>query len=180
MKLMEIVASIICNTLSDPQVLKRARLRKGAFTRNCGKLPFWTMMELLLKSVKRSTSSMLDEFFSDLRKKMGNPISQTIHCSQQAFSKARAGISHTIFQECFENVLDFLCCTESLDYHRRLGGVWGSSLLRLMVPRFPCLTEKPFSTNTAVLGEAQTLPLPWPALPMMCSITVFLTPCLNP
>ena len=40
MKLMEIVASIICNTLSDPQVLERARLRKGAFTRNCGKLPF--------------------------------------------------------------------------------------------------------------------------------------------
>ena len=35
MKLMEIVASIICNTLSDPQVLERARLRKGAFTRNC-------------------------------------------------------------------------------------------------------------------------------------------------
>ena len=61
-----------------------------------------------------------------------------------------------------------------------LVGYGASSLLRLMVPRFPCLTEKPFSTNTAVLGEAQTLPLPWPALPMMCSTTVFLTPCLNP
>lgn len=158
MKLMEIVASIICNTLSDPQVLERARLRKGAFTRNCGKLPFWTMMELLLKSVNRSTSSMLDEFFSDLRKKMGNPISQTIHCSQQAFSKARAGISHTIFQECFENVLDFLCCTESLNYHRRLGGVWGIQPIAIDGSKIPLPNRKALLHKYGSIGRGANSP----------------------
>ena len=153
MKLIEIVANIICNTLSDPDALGRARLRKGAFTRNCGKLPFWTMMELLLQNAKLSISSMLDGFFSTLRKKMGGSIPQAIHCPQQAFSKARAGISHTIFQECFENILDFLCCKESLDYDHRLGGLWGFSRLQSMAQKSLCQTGRPFLKNMAVLGE---------------------------
>ena len=126
--------------------------------RNCGKLPFWTMMELLLKSVKRSTSSMLDEFFSDLRKKMGNPISQTIHCSQQAFSKARAGISHTIFQECFENVLDFLCSTESLNYHRRLGGIWGIQPIAIDGSKIPLPNRKALLHKYGSIGRGASSP----------------------
>ena len=116
------------------------------------------MMELLLKSVKRSTSSMLDEFFSDLRKKMGNPISQTIHCSQQAFSKARAGISHTIFQEYFENVLDFLCCTESLDYHRRLGGVWGIQPVAIDGSKIPLPNRKALLHKYGSIGRGANSP----------------------
>lgn len=82
MKLMEIVASIICNTLSDPQVLERARLRKGAFTRNCGKLPFWTMMELLLKSVKRSTSSMQNKRTNSKTDLFAHLFGQFVNCIQ--------------------------------------------------------------------------------------------------
>ena len=122
MKLTQILADIICNTLLDPNALDRARRQKGAFTRNCRKLPYWTLVKLLLSNVKKTISASLDSFFHELKLKSGAPF---VCCSQQAFSKARAGISHTIFQECFENVLDFLCCTESLNYHRRLGGVWG-------------------------------------------------------
>ena len=40
MKLMEIVASIICNTLSDPQVLERARLRKELLPGTVVSFPF--------------------------------------------------------------------------------------------------------------------------------------------
>ena len=44
MKLIQILADIICNTLLDPDALERSRNRKGAFTRNCGKLPYWTLI----------------------------------------------------------------------------------------------------------------------------------------
>jgi len=115
MNLIQTLLDVICNTLLDPIVLENARIRKGAFTRNCGKLPYWTMMKLLLKNVKLTISSSLDGFFTDLRNQMGLPISETIHCSQQAFSKARSGIDHTIFQECFERTLDVLCSGESLE-----------------------------------------------------------------
>ena len=122
MKLVQILADIICNTLLDPKVLARARNRKGAFTRNCGKLPYWTLMKLLLKNVKNTISASLDEFFNELRLASGMPLSGTIKCSQQAFSKARSGISHSIFKECFERVLDFLCSSDSLDSHARFMG----------------------------------------------------------
>ena len=107
MKLIQILADIICNTLLDPKALVRSRNRKGAFTRNCGKLPYWTLMKLLLKNVKKTISASLDEFFNELRLMSGSPLSCTVRCSQQAFSKARSGISHSIFRECFERVLDF-------------------------------------------------------------------------
>lgn len=158
MKLIEIVANIICNTLSDPDTLNRARLRKGAFTRNCGKLPFWTMMELLLKNAKLSISSMLDGFFSILHKEMGGSISQAIHCSQQAFSKARAGISHTIFQECFENVLDFLCSVESLDCHCRLGGLWGIQPVAIDGSKIPLPGRKALLEKYGSVGRGSSSP----------------------
>ena len=125
MKLVQIVADIICNTLLDSKVLERARNRKGAFTRNCGKLPYWTLVKLLLKNVKKTISASLDEFFHELRLTAGASPSDTVKCSQQAFSKARSGISHSIFKECFEHVLDFLCSRDSLDFHARFQGVWG-------------------------------------------------------
>lgn len=158
MKLIEIVANIICNTLSDPDVLDRARLRKGAFTRNCKKLPFWTMMELLIKNVKLSIPALLDDFFSSLRKEMGGSISKTVHCSQQAFSKARAGISHTIFQECFERVLDFLCAEESLDCHQRLGGVWGIQPVAIDGSKIPLPNRKALLQKYGSAGRGASSP----------------------
>lgn len=158
MTLIQIIAEIICSTLSDPDVLDRARIRKGAFTRNCRKLPFWTMMELLLKNSKLSISSTLDSFFSEMRIKMGGPISQTVRCSQQAFSKARAGISHTIFQECFERVLDFLCCRESLDYHRRLGGIWGIQTVAIDGSKIPLPARKSLLQKFGSIGRGASSP----------------------
>lgn len=104
MKLIQVLADIICETLLDPVVLANARTREGAFTRNCKKLPSWTVMKLLMKNVKRYVSASLDEFFTELRKEMGMSIPDTIHCSQQAFSKVRSGIDHTIFQACFKHM----------------------------------------------------------------------------
>ena len=94
MKLIEIVADIVCKTLLDPKLLEKARRRKGAFTRNCGKLPFWTVTKMLMSNVKKTISAMLDDFFTQLRKQAGMSPDETVVCSQQAFSKARAGIEH--------------------------------------------------------------------------------------
>lgn len=129
MKITEIVTTIICNTLMDPTVLDRSRRRKGAFSRNCGKLPFWTVIKLLLSNIKRTVNSMLDEFFTSLARLSGSSVVTT--CSQQAFSKARAGIDHTIFKECFEKMLDFLCTKESHEFHHRLGGLWGLQIISI-------------------------------------------------
>ena len=120
---------IVRNRLSE--VLAGSRNRKGAFTHNCGKLPYWTLIKLLLKNVKKTISASLDEFFNELRLMSGTPISGTIRYSQQAFSKARSGISHSIFKECFERVLDFLCCPDSLDFHTRFMGVWGRQIIAI-------------------------------------------------
>lgn len=125
MKFVQILADIICNTLFDPKAIGRARNRDGAFTRNCGKLPYGTLIGLLLKNVKKTISASLDEFFHELRLASGGNILETRRCSQQAFSKARSGISHSIFQECFERMLDFLCSRESHSSHARFMGVWG-------------------------------------------------------
>ncbi len=128
MKLIQILADIICGTLLDPKALDRARRRKGAFTRNCGKLPYWTLAKLLLKDSKRTISACLDEFFRELRLKSGAPVHS---CSQQAFSKARSGISHSIFKECFEHTLDFLCSADSLSFHARFLGLWGLQVIAI-------------------------------------------------
>lgn len=137
MKLIQILADIICDTLLDPDVLANARTRSGAFTRNCKKLPYWTVMKLLLKNVKHTISASLDEFFTELRKEAGLSAADTMHCSQQAFSKARSGINHTIFQTCFERMLDFLCSGESLDHHTRLNGSWGLQIIAIDGSKIP-------------------------------------------
>ena len=99
MKLVEAVASIVCATLLDPHVLAKARRRKKAFTRNNGKLPFLTMVKLLLANSKKTIAATLDGFFKEVSKSAGlsDENNDIIICSQQAFSKARGGIDHTIY-----------------------------------------------------------------------------------
>jgi len=149
MKLIQVLVDIVCNTLLDPQALDRARRRKGAFTRNCGKLPYWTLIKLLLKNAKRTITASLDEFFHELGLKSGSHVKC---CSQQAFSKARSSISHTIFKECFERVLDFLCSADSLSFHARFLGLWGLQVIaidgsKIPLPNRKALLEKFGSTG---------------------------------
>lgn len=144
MKLVEAVASIVCATLLDPHVLAKARRRKRAFTRNNGKLPFLTMVKLLLANSKKTIAATLDGFFKEVSKSAGlsDENNDIIICSQQAFSKARGGIDHTIFQECFNRVLDFLCSSESHDYQRRLGGLWGIQVIAIDGSKIPLPARK--------------------------------------
>ena len=143
MNLIQILADIICNTLLDPKALERVLNRKGAFTRNCGKLPYWTLVKLLLKNDKKTIPASLDEFFNELRLASGAPLPDTIKCSQQAFSKARSGSSHSIFKECFERVPDFLCSQDSLDFHARFMGVWGRQVITIDGSKIPLPNRKP-------------------------------------
>lgn len=158
MKLIQILADIICSTLLDPVLLANARLRDGAFTRNCKKLPYWTVMKLLMKNVKLSISASLDAFFTELRKEAGMSISDTIHCSQQAFSKARSGIDHTIFQTCFERMLDFLCSEESLGCHTRLGGLWGRQFIAIDGSKIPLPNRKKLLEKYGTIGRGSNSP----------------------
>lgn len=158
MNLIQILADIICNTLLDHEVLDNARIRSGAFTRNCKKLPYWTLMKLLMKNVKRTISASLDEFFTEMRKEAGISISDTIHCSQQAFSKARSGIDHTIFTECFDRMLDFLCSSESLDYHTRLNGVWGRQIIAIDGSKIPLPNRKNLLDKYGTIGRGASSP----------------------
>ena len=168
MNQIEIILNVICSTLLDPLVLEQARRRKGAFSRNSGKLPFWTVMKLLLKNTKLSISASLDGFFTDLRLRMGLPITETPRCSQQAFSKARSGVDHTIFQTCFERVLDVLCRSDSHEYSTAWEAPGAGRLSLLTAPRSPFRTAGSFSKNMAVLGEGPAPPLPLPASLMTC------------
>ena len=158
MKLIQILADIICNTLLAPDVLDRSRNRKGAFTRNCGKLPCWTLIKLLLKNVKKTISASLDEFFNELRLMSGTSLSDTIKCSQQAFSKARSGISHSIFKECFERMLDFLCSRESLDFHARFMGVWGRQIIAIDGAKIPLPNRKALLEKYGSSGRGSSSP----------------------
>jgi len=158
MKFVEIVADIICKTLLDPEVLEKSRRRKGAFTRNNGKLPFWSMMKMLLSNSKKTISATLDSFFTELRKQAGLPADQTIVCSQQAFSKARAGIDHTIFRTCFERVLQFLCSPDSLDFHKRLGGVWGIQFIAVDGSKIPLPNRKQLLEKYGGMGRDASSP----------------------
>ena len=115
----EVVFSVVRATLLDPKLLDKSRRRKGAFTRNCGKLPYWTIIKLLMSNIKRTIAATLDEFFTSLSRLSGISISETPACSQQAFSKARSGIDHKksdslVFEDIpktqsFRN-FGFLCC----------------------------------------------------------------------
>lgn len=158
MKLIEIVSDIVCNTLLDPRLLNKARRRKGAFTRNCGKLPFWTVMKLLLSNVKKTISATLDDFFSALRKQAGMSPDETIVCSQQAFSKARSGIDHSIFRECFYRVLGFLCSSDSLEFNKRLGGLWGVQFIAIDGSKIPLPNRKQLRSKYGGMGRDASSP----------------------
>ena len=158
MKLIEIVTDIVCKTLIDPKLLEKARRRKGAFTRNCGKLPFWTVMKMLMSNVKKSISAMLDDFFTQLRKQAGMSPDETIICSQQAFSKARAGIDHSIFKKCFYRMLDFLCSPDSLEFHKRLGGLWGVQFIAIDGSKIPLPNRKQLRTLYGGMGRDASSP----------------------
>lgn len=158
MKLIQILADIICNTLLDPGVLERARNRKGAFSRNCGKLPYWTLARLLLENSKKTISATLDGFFNELRLASGGSLSDTARCSQQAFSKARSGISHSVFEECFERVLDFLCSSDSLERHARFGGVWGRQAIAVDGSKIPLPNRKALLGKYGSIGRGASSP----------------------
>ena len=147
MHLINVLSSIVCNTLLDPNELEKARRRPGAFTRNNGKLPYWTVMKLLLQCNKTTVSAMLDKFFLEIRRQLGLAGSEDISCTQQAFSKARSGIDHSLFESCFTRILDFLCSKESLSHGRRIGGRWGTQIIaidgsKIPLPNRKCLLEK--------------------------------------
>ena len=158
MKYAQIVSDIICNTLLDPDVLQRARRRKGAFTRNCGKLPFWAVMKLLISNVKRTISAVLDEFFSNLAKASGIPLEETRQCSQQAFSKARAGIDHTIFKECFDRVIRFLCGPASHKYLHRLACGWDIIPIGIDGSKIPLPNRKNLLDGYGGMGQDASSP----------------------
>lgn len=158
MKLIQILADIICKTLLDPEALARSRNSKGAFTRNCGKLPYWTLVKLLLSNVKKTISASLDEFFHELCLASGTPLPDTVKCSQQAFSKARSGISHSIFKECFERMLDFLCSRDSLDFHARFTGVWGRQIIAIDGSKIPLPDRKALLEKYGSTGRASNSP----------------------
>lgn len=147
MHIVSALADIICKTLLDPALLAKARRRPGAFTRNNGKLPYWAIMKLLLKNSSLSISAMLDEFFIELQKQIQSSRIRTMHCTQQAFSKARSGIDHSLFKACFYRVLDFLCAKESHSFSKRLGGQWGVQVIaidgsKIELPNRKCLLER--------------------------------------
>ena len=158
MKLIEIVADIVCKTLLDPKLLEKARRRKGAFTRNCGKLPFWTVMKMLMSNVKKTISAMLDDFFTQLRKQAGMSPDETVVCSQQAFSKARAGIDHTIFKECFYRVLSVLCSPSSHEFHKRLGGLWGVQFIAIDGSKIPLPNREQLRSKYGGMGRDASSP----------------------
>ena len=158
MKLVQILADIICKTLLDPKAMDKTRNRKGAFTRNCGKLPYWALIKLLLRNSKKSISASLDDFFRELSLAAGSPPSDAVKCSQQAFSKARSGINHYIFKKCFECVLDFLCSPDSLDFHARLLGVWGLQVIAIDGSKIPLPNRKALLNKYGSIGRGASSP----------------------
>ncbi len=155
MKLTQILADIICDTLLDPNALDRARRQKGAFTRNCRKLPYWTLVKLLLSNVKKTISASLDSFFHELKLKSGAP---SVSCSQQAFSKARSKINHSIFKEAFERTLDFLCSQDSFAFHTRFLGVWGRQIIAIDGSKIPLPNRKALLDKYGSIGRGASSP----------------------
>lgn len=158
MHIVQAIADIICKTLLDPAELAKARRRKGAFKRNNGKLPYWAVMKLLLQNDSLTISSMLDAFFLEARKRSGFSAGEGTKCTQQAFSKARAGINHSLFKACFYRVLDFLCEASSLSYCKRLGGQWGVQFIAIDGSRIPLPNRKCLLLKYGGVGKGATSP----------------------
>ena len=158
MPILQQILLIVCATLSDPVLLNTARIRAGAFTRNNGKLPFWTMMELLMVNRKNTITSSMAAFFKKKRLAEGGSPEDTVKVSQQAFSKARAGIDHTLFKECHERVLDFLCSEESLSYQKRFFGEYGYNIVAIDGSRIPLPNRKVLLNEFGTVGRGSTSP----------------------
>ena len=158
MPILQQILLIVCATLSDPVLLNAARIRAGAFTRNNGKLPFWTMMELLMVNRKNTITSSMAAFFKKKRLAEGGSPGDTVKVSQQAFSKARAGIDHTLFKECHERVLDFLCSEESLSYQKRFFGEYGYNIVAIDGSRIPLPNRKVLLNEFGAVGRGSTSP----------------------
>ena len=101
---------------------------------------------------------MLDDFFTQLRKQAGMSPDQTVVCSQQAFSKARAGIDHSIFKECFYRLLNFLCSPDSLEFHKRLGGLWGVQFIAIDGSKIPLPNRKQLRSKYGGIGRNASSP----------------------
>ena len=158
MSILKQLADIVCNTVFDPIVLQKSRRRKGAFTRNNGKLPYLAVIKLLLQNAKVTISSVLDGFFSSLAKAEGIPVEETTTCSHQAFSKARGGINHYIFKECFMRILDFLCNPETNENQERLGGLWGLQPIAIDGSRIPLPNRKALRAIYGGMGPHASSP----------------------
>lgn len=158
MNLINAIFSILMNTLLDGDVLSRARRRKGAFTRNNGKLPFWLMIKSILKNAKRTIASKLDEIFGEIAAKAGLALDKIEVCSHQAYSKARSGISHTIFKECFDRILDFLCNETTLLEQERIGGVWGIQPIAIDGSKIPLPARKRLWERYGGMGRDASSP----------------------
>ena len=90
LKLTEVV-SIIRNVFTAPSTLEKSRLKPNFFTR-IRKLPFSTVLSIMLCMFHESTQKMLNKFFDD------------VTCSQQAFSKSRHKFTEYPFVRAFECV----------------------------------------------------------------------------
>lgn len=158
MKLIQILSDIMCNTLLDPAVMKKCRMHPGDFSRNTGKLPYLTLIKLLLKNSKHTISASLDEFFSNLCAMENIPLSEKTRCSQQAFSKARKKLSPKLFKICFDRMLDFLCSKDSLAFHKRFEGLWGLQIIAIDGSKIPLPNRKVLLDKYGSIGRGSSSP----------------------
>ena len=147
MPILQQILLIVCATLSDPVLLNTARIRAGAFTRNNG-----------MVNRKNTITSSMAAFFKKKRLAEGGSPEDTVKVSQQAFSKARAGIDHTLFKECHERVLDFLCSEESLSYQKRFFGEYGYNIVAIDGSRIPLPNRKVLLNEFGTVGRGSTSP----------------------
>lgn len=158
MKFIQILADLILSVLRDPEILDRCRAREGAFTRNRGKLPYWNVIKLLLMDSKNTYSATLDQFFSNLAKSAGSPFATPVQCTEQAFSKARAGLKPDLFCLCFEKVRDFLCARDSHAFDKRLLGEWGLQIIAIDGSKIPLPNRKELLRKYGSTGRGSSSP----------------------
>ena len=79
-------------------------------------------------------------------------------CSQQAFSKARSGIDHTLFKECFDRVIDYLCAPDTHDYAKRFGDIWGIQIIGIDGSKIPLPNRKNLLVKYGGMGRDASSP----------------------
>lgn len=67
-------------------------------------------------------------------------------------------VEHTIFQICFECMLDFLCSSESLDYHTRLNGLWRLQIVAIDDSKIPLPNRKFLLEKYGSIGRGSSSP----------------------